>query len=291
MWTIGAIVVATLAGVVVWQAGWLRSGLNEGSSATKAVAPVAAPSPATAVEKSASAVTAVDTGATRAQADADAQRLRSEAEALKRQAESELARTRADADAARTARTKADADAAASRIRAQAEADAARIRAEADAQLAKASEAQREADAKAKAVAPAPRPAVSAAPDTTARTATGARNTAFDGIWNVTIVCPVGSDGAQGFKMEFVAQVSDGYLRGQYGTEGNADSLKLQGQINPDGNATLDAKGVTGDPKYAINRVQKGTTYAYHAAAQFEGSRGNGTRLELRPCNLRFAKQ
>ena len=85
--------------------------------------------------------------------------------------------------------------------------------------------------------------------------------------------------------------MKDGFLRGIHGTEGIPDSRRIEGQIRPDGSATLDAKGLTGDPKYSVKRTQKGSPYAYHVAAHFEGSRGTGSRIELRPCDLRFEKQ
>jgi class 3 adenylate cyclase len=277
---LGAIGVAVLVAALAWQAGWLRSGPSESGGTTKAMAPKPAPGPENSV------ATSVDAAA-RTQAEADAQRMRSEAEALRRQAETELARTRAEADAARAARTKADAEAAAARTRKEAEADAARIRADAQA---RAAETQRDADAKAKVVVTAPR-ATAPSQDNSARVAAVAHNAAFDGVWNVTVSCPAAADGALGYKLEFVAQVKDGYLRGIHGTEGTPDSLRIEGQIQPDGNATLDAKGLTGDPKYSVKRTQKGSPYAYHVAARFDGSRGSGTRMELRPCDLRFVKQ
>jgi class 3 adenylate cyclase len=282
-WAIGAVGAVVIAAVVTWQMGWLRFGSTDSASQTKTAVPAVAP-PASAVSA--------------APADADAQRLRSEAEALKRQAESELARARADADAGRAARQKADSEAAAARIRAQAEADAARIRSEAEAaatrtkseaeaNVAKSAQSSRKGDAKvseAAVVATAPAAAVTAA----GATGNAAR---FDGTWTVTNVCGATADGAQGFTYQFVAQVKDGYLRGDRGTEGSPDWLRLEGQIQADGSARLAARGLTGDPKYSVKGVSKGTPFGYHVAAQFEGPSGTGKRLELRPCDLRFAKQ
>jgi len=216
------------------------------------------------------------------QADAETQRLRADAEALKKQAGAELARARSDAEAVRAAKTKADGEAAANRLRAQAEADAARIRSEAEAAAARArSDAEavtRDAEAR---VAKASRaPASAAVPG-------GAR---YDGAWNVTIVCAP-SEGASGYKVEFDAQVKDNFLRGERGVEGKHSSLRLQGAIQPDGSATLDAKGLTGDPKYNVKGVAQGMPVAYHVAAHFDSNRGTGRRLELRPCDVHFAKQ
>ena len=94
-----------------------------------------------------------------------------------------------------------------------------------------------------------------------------------------------------GYKFDFVAQVKDGFLTGERRIEGNPGWLKLQGSIQPDGSATLDAHGLTDDPKYSANSVAHGTPYAYHVAARFDATRGTGRRLELRVCDFRFAKQ
>ena len=212
------------------------------------------------------------------QAESEAQRLRSEAEALRRQAEAELARARSDAEAGRVARAKAEANATAARMRTQAEADAARIRADAEAaaartkseaeaaaraaeiQTVKAKEAQREADAKARDTA-ASAPA-SLASDKSSRASPGSAGR-FDGMWNVTIVCQKHPDGASGYTVHYIALVKDGFLRATYGTEGTANSLRLQGDIQPDGSAKLDAKGLTGDPKFNIKGTPSGVPYGY----------------------------
>ena len=70
-----------------------------------------------------------------------------------------------------------------------------------------------------------------------------------------------------GYTLQFVAQVKDGFLRGDQGTEGAAGWFRLKGDIQPDGTARLDAKGVTGDPKFNPKGVQKGAPYAYQVAA------------------------
>jgi class 3 adenylate cyclase len=286
-WTIGAMGAVAIAAVAAWQMGWLRLGSVDGGSPAKTVLPVVAAPNAPAA---ASAVSPAP--------DTEAQRLRAEAEALKRQAEAELARARADAEAGRAARQKADSEVMAARIRAQAEADAARIRSQAEAAAARAKseteasisksmQAGQKADAKS-----SDAPIVAAAPAAAAAPSVGPGSAArFDGAWNVTIVCQQTADGALGFTYDFVAQVKDGYLRGDQGVDGNPGWLSLQGQIQADGNARLDARGLTGDPKYNLKNVAKNIFYGYHVAARFDGSRGTGTRLELRPCDLRFVKQ
>lgn len=85
--------------------------------------------------------------------------------------------------------------------------------------------------------------------------------------------------------------MKDGFLRGDQGAEGTAGWLRLQGDIQPDGSAKLDANGLTGDPKFNLKSAQKGVPYAYQVAARFEGSRGTGRRLHLRACDLTFVKR
>ena len=112
----------------------------------------------------------------------------------------------------------------------------------------------------------------------------------FDGTWDVTVDCPVHTDGALGFTYRFLAQVKDGILHGQHGSS-DGFSVTFRGRIQPDGNASLEARGVTADPKFSAGGVAKGTPFGWRAPARFEGSRGTGTRTELRTCNLAFVKQ
>jgi class 3 adenylate cyclase len=273
-WRIGAVVVVAIAGIAALQTGWLRFGATDRGSPTNAATPVAAPA------STAPAPASVPP----TQIDADTQRLRADAEALKKQVELELSRARSDAEAVRAARNKADAEAAANRLRAQAEADAARIRGEAEAVAARtksdAEAAMREAATKVAKAAPAAAPAGAVAGD--------AR---YDGTWNVTVACAPSNDGALGYTYAFDAVVKNNFLRGERNVESKPGWLLLQGAIQPDGSATLDAQGITDDPKYSNKNVAQGTPFGYHVAAHFDPNRGTGRRLELRACDLRFAKR
>jgi hypothetical protein len=113
----------------------------------------------------------------------------------------------------------------------------------------------------------------------------------FDGKWLTTVSCPNVRD-ALGFSFQFVSTVKDGVLHGLHGTEGEPGSLQIDGTIPPDGNASLYAKGRTGSKEYVPGRdTPRGTEYGYNIEAHFDGSTGTGTRLEGRPCSLKFAKQ
>jgi class 3 adenylate cyclase len=308
-WGIGGVAVVAIAAIGAWQTGWLRFGATDHGSPTNTAAPVVVPAPTAAAPTSAAAGTPAPASARPPQADADTQQLRADAETLKKQAAAELANARSDVEALRLARAKADAETTASRLRTQAEADAARIRSEAVVAAARAKSdaevAARDAEVQAAKAAPAPRNAdskpsdtaavaatASAAVDKTARVPTSvvASGARYDGAWSATVVCTP-SEGASGYKFEFDAQVKDNFLRGEQGVEGKPGWLRLQGAIQPDGSATLDAQGLTGDPKYNVKAAAQGVPYTYHVAAHFDSNRGTGRRLELRACDLRFAKQ
>ena len=111
----------------------------------------------------------------------------------------------------------------------------------------------------------------------------------FDGTWNVFVECPPAGS-ASGYKLTVPANMKNGILHGQQQSP-DGSSLTLNGRIDADGTGSIDARGTTGDPKYAASGVAKGTPYSYRANARFEGSRGTATRIQVRPCNLTFVKQ
>jgi len=266
-WGIGAAAVIAIAGVAAWQIGWLRFGAPDRASPTSAAAPIVVAPPAAPAPE-------------RPSIDSDTQRLRADAEALKKQAEAELSRARSDAEAVRASRSRADAEAMANRLRAQAEADSARIRSEAEAAAAR-TKSEAEAGAREAATRVA-----KAAPASTGVVAGGVR---YDGEWKVFVACAPQPDGSAAYQFDFIAEVKDNFLRGERGPAGKPGSLKLQGPIPPDGNATLEAQGMTGDPKFG-GKVE-GTPYSYHVAAHFDANHGTGRRVEVRACDLRFSKQ
>ncbi len=105
------------------------------------------------------------------------------------------------------------------------------------------------------------------------------------------MACAPSGEGALGYTYTFDALVKNNFLRGERNAEGTPGWLRLQGAIAPDGNATLDAHGLTDNPKYSNKSAAQGTPFAYHVAAHFDSNRGSGRRLELRACDLHFAKQ
>lgn len=112
----------------------------------------------------------------------------------------------------------------------------------------------------------------------------------FDGAWNVTVQCPAHGS-ASGYTRHLLAQVKDGALAAQLGDVGQPGSLMLSGKIQPDGKASIDARGMVGDPRNTVNRLGQGATFAYRVDAVFEGARGVGNRTDdARPCSLTFVK-
>lgn len=112
----------------------------------------------------------------------------------------------------------------------------------------------------------------------------------FDGDWVVRIDCEA-QGGALGYTVRMAAQVQGGILHGQWGAEGVAPCLTLDGRIKPDGHGVILASGLAGDPKYNLHRYQKGLPISYHIEAVFAGAQGTGHRLELRPCDVQFSRQ
>jgi hypothetical protein len=112
----------------------------------------------------------------------------------------------------------------------------------------------------------------------------------FDGSWDVSIACTP-DRAALGYIINLTAVVKDGTLHGEHLTSGTPGWVVLDGKISGDGHATLAARGLTNQPVYTENKARPGTAYAYTVDAHFDRSRGSGKRIELRPCDLTFAKR
>ncbi|GEM_PF-3315707 len=112
----------------------------------------------------------------------------------------------------------------------------------------------------------------------------------FDGSWNVVVFCPE-SDGAPASAFRFMARVKDGVLHGERGSAGARGWMILDGAIQPDGTARLDASGITNDADELRGVTPADTSYAYRVQARFEGSHGIGGRMEGRSCTLHFTRQ
>ena len=118
----------------------------------------------------------------------------------------------------------------------------------------------------------------------------------FDGRWGVILVCPKAPDGALGWTMEFTADVKAAMLHGEHGVAGRPGWLTLDGRIQPDGSATLEARGVTGNPRYNLNQTVTGVPYEHDVTARFDGARATGnwrafqSNGQVRTCDFTFMR-
>lgn len=115
----------------------------------------------------------------------------------------------------------------------------------------------------------------------------------FDGDWNVAVTCPSNTEdsGAKGYVYRLAGTVRDGLFMASQGAASSPGSLRIEGQLRPDGSGEFQARGRTGDPEYAVKHPSSGTPYSYRINVQFEDTTGTGTRVEARVCNIVFAKK
>ena len=117
----------------------------------------------------------------------------------------------------------------------------------------------------------------------------------YDGNWVTHLACEAHGE-TPAYKWEFPSTIKDGNFQGQHGEEGGPGRLLIEGKIADDGSAKLTAKGkVTQNHAHGVFAM-KGDNYGYTIKAQFEDSKGTGTRDEGagilgRPCTFEFVKQ
>ena len=119
--------------------------------------------------------------------------------------------------------------------------------------------------------------------------ASAVKSKAYDGRWSARLSCPA-SGRSEGYISELSAEVKDGAFHAALGNAGEAGSLIVDGKIGADGAAAFVVRGLTGS-RGTSGGLPPGTPYFFHALAQFERTSGTGKRIEVRPCNLTFAKQ
>jgi hypothetical protein len=117
-----------------------------------------------------------------------------------------------------------------------------------------------------------------------------AQAASFDGTWSVLEVCETTSEGARGYTWRYDATVTGGHLVGQYRTKGQSPSMTLEGQIQPDGSATLQAQGISADAEHNIKFAPAQTPISFQVAAKFDGNKGSGSRIAGRVCKFTFSK-
>ena len=115
--------------------------------------------------------------------------------------------------------------------------------------------------------------------------------TRFDGTWNVILACPKSPDGALPFTFRFIAGIKNAVLHGENGTAGQPGWMTLDGTIQSDGSAALDAHGLTGMTPYNANQVIRGVPYRHDVTAKFSDNRGTGSWPTPRVCDFTFTRQ
>jgi len=117
----------------------------------------------------------------------------------------------------------------------------------------------------------------------------------YDGNWVTHLACEAHGE-TPAYKWEFPSTIKDSNFLGQHGEEGGPGYLVIEGKIADDGSAKLTAKGkVTENHAHGVFAM-KGNNYGYNIKAQFEDTKGTGTRDEGagilgRPCTFEFVKQ
>jgi hypothetical protein len=114
----------------------------------------------------------------------------------------------------------------------------------------------------------------------------------FDGQWASTMSCPATAR-ALGYTFDFITQVNAAHLHAQHGVEGAPASMSLDGNIERDGSALIDAKGYTGLPAYNHGTGAPGSLYVFKVAARFDGASVAASVVlpAGRPCDFTFAKK
>ena len=117
----------------------------------------------------------------------------------------------------------------------------------------------------------------------------------YDGDWVTHLACEAHGE-TPAYKFLFPSTIKDGNFHGQHGEEGGPGYLVIDGKIADDGSAKLTAKGkVTQNHAHGVFAM-KGDNYSYNIKAQFEDTKGTGTRDEGagilgRSCTFEFVKQ
>lgn len=113
----------------------------------------------------------------------------------------------------------------------------------------------------------------------------------FDGQWAVLLTCPPSPDGALPFTWRFPAEIRGAVFHGVYGTVGQPASMSLDGRLQSDGSAQLQARGLTGQSAYNLNQTTRGVPFHYDVTARFDAAQGTGSWVTKRICQFTFTKQ
>src|ERR1700722_16947461 len=110
---------------------------------------------------------------------------------------------------------------------------------------------------------------------------------AFDGAWAVPVDCPASPAGDAAFFYAFKAQVAGDVIHGEHGTANQPGWFRIDGVIQADGKANLQAAGVTGSARYGADPT-KSAPYRHPVSAHFTAQHGAGSWTASRVCDLTF---
>jgi hypothetical protein len=117
----------------------------------------------------------------------------------------------------------------------------------------------------------------------------------FDGKWLTTVTCP-GKGKTEGYKIQVPSVITDSNFHGERGTVGEPGYLLIEGKISDSGKTKLSTTGKVSSRKYGTGIfTTEGTDYSYTIKAQFEDTKGEGTRdaglgIVGRACTYEFMK-
>lgn len=112
----------------------------------------------------------------------------------------------------------------------------------------------------------------------------------LDGEWAVLQVCEPTQEGARGFTWRYGATLKNGHFIGQYRNPGESPSMTLEGQVKPDGTASLTARGISGSADFNQKFATTASPIAFQVTAKFSGQMGTGDRVGSRVCKFTFTK-
>jgi uncharacterized caspase-like protein len=112
----------------------------------------------------------------------------------------------------------------------------------------------------------------------------------FDGLWAANVVCDKAGK-SEGWSKDFVAELKNGSVHGQYGVAGQLGFTSWDGTVKSDGGIHLTQSGINDGGPAALDPSKRGTKFAFAFTGRLEGSQGSALRVEGRTCRLTLVKQ
>jgi hypothetical protein len=114
--------------------------------------------------------------------------------------------------------------------------------------------------------------------------------TRFDGLWAANVVCDkVGN--AESFSRDFVAELKNGSLHGEFGVAGQPGFNSFDGKVTRDGAIQVAQSGINGGGPTTRNPAARGREFQFAYTGRLDGSQGRALRVQGRTCHLNLVKQ